>query len=201
MKDQPKKRPPPEDLRNVIKTEEEAQAFLREKGIDDDTVLSAGTTSTGSTQRYWQCPLCMRYMDAYMEIDGAEQIASPDRIRCSHCGCSNLNTVEGEFFHPKIVKQFGGPVKATYIPPTDAQMLSYVREGSAMIDDAGLFNEDPRDNEPNWPRSMTAVIAGTLTRLNGTLEKIEGHLAKIANPDAPELNWARDAEGKDERAD
>ena len=155
-------------------TEEEANEVLREKGVDEDAILSAGTTSTGATHRYWQCPLCKKYMDALLTIDGREQIASPDRIKCAVCGCENLDTVEGEFF----LERHGAPIPAGYLPPSDPGMLQFVREGSAMVDDAGFFGEDAKDQEPNWPRHMTAAMIGCITRLNGTLDRIAVRLER-----------------------
>jgi len=139
--------------------------------------MTAGTTAHGAEQRYWQCPLCKRYMDAYLEIDGMHRIASMDRIQCSECGCANLDTVEGEYFNPK----HGEILKARYIPPRDKEMFSFVREGSAMMDDAGFFTEDPRDNEPLWPRYMTSAQVGVAMRLNSTLEGIRRQLKRIAD--------------------
>ena len=135
-----------------------AEAKIKELGIEEEDILSAGTTAAGPSQRYWQCPLCKRYMDALLVIDGRKRIVFPDRLKCAACGSPDLDTVEGEFLN---TKRHGEVLKAKYVPPIEADMIDFIREGAALMDDAGLFNADVKDDEPTWPRSLAAAIVGS----------------------------------------
>lgn len=136
--------------------------------VRQDPILTSGTAGASEAQRWWQCPLCKTYVDALFVEKGIPRIKAIGRLKCPACGCRNLDTVEGEFFDPRLPKEKGEQVQ-----PMDSELARSMQEAGAVQDEVGLYPTDSGvDNEPIWPRMLTQVIIGASLYLGQKMDEL-----------------------------
>lgn len=154
------KRIDPEELARQVEEK------LQSQGIKDDSVLSAGAPAEQEAIRWWQCPVCRRYIDTLLTIDGHERIVPIERIHCPGCGSRSLDENQAEYFAPHILdlykgKEIEAQAKGSYTPPAEESFLDAMLEGKAILADCGFFGlEIDEDKEPRWPREIGAILIG-----------------------------------------
>ncbi|HEC61341.1 MAG TPA: hypothetical protein ENI27_03705 [bacterium] len=154
-----------------------AEEILREKGITDDTILTAGTDEHEEARRWWQCIQCKAYIDVRIArkgdmADGPEffVFADLDSVECPHCHCfggrfDSVEPPDNPHFDERLPKYEAKPFKNIYEWAT-----KWLRVSKSMISQCGFFPPDPpqKENEPQWPRDLAAVIlASTIIELEG----------------------------------
>lgn len=160
-------------------TEESVEAEIASLGEPDPIK----TPASSPTERYYQCPICYTYMDALISVSGEPaRLYHQELLGCPECGCqSEFDSVEQENGHPFF--RFKYPLrKADYVGNIDRKVLTTIRTADGLIEQGGIFRGDPQfdKDEPRWPRSLAAVVMGSIVYLGEKLDKFSAAIMKMS---------------------
>ncbi len=144
----------------------DAEQSLREKGIDDDDILTGSSDEWEEARQWWQCRQCKAYINVRVKCHGKIEggpdffmFVDVDSTECPHCSCpgGKFDTVEppdNPFFDKKLPKYDAKVLENSY-----AWATKWLRLAKSMISDSGFFPPDVHgEKEPQWPKDLAAVI-------------------------------------------